>query len=730
MPQAQPQHLAADSHLSKANAQAAAHRRLLNSSAPAASTKVSTPPAATGNSTAGQNNHPATATKAPEPAAAAAAGPKNASSPQPAVKTAEAQGTPQAKLPVPAAQSSTVPKQQQATPPAAAQSQDSTKQQQATPPAAAHSQNSTKQQQAATVQNHGASSSTKPASAVAPPSTAQTPSTNGTQKAQDSVQQQQQPTPHVTGEAQGKPGKDIPSAPSTHIDRRTKFSAQAQTVSVQASITAATDLADNYEVVPESEQASVFSTPEESAQPANAADAAAEGVDEADAGAHTTAEKSEDWADSREDAGEAQAEGVDAQITDADTAEEEWHVSWTTTAATDDLQGDANPTDDYVDVSAESVAAAHSVAVDAEVPAAEADTVAAPADANGLPGTAQTTRSDQPAGAGDPRARSTTARSAGASNAWAMVQRAHSPASNSPGSTAANGRPADARPMGQALNPSKAAGPVPTSSQKVAARADRVAATLSTDATDESSQDLGWEAVGKAEMQTMSAEDVEDGTQHTQGQHEGKHSAAKLLLAASKTAADAFVATAASYRLRKPGPAASATASVASRNASPYSFLSEPEEDEDADAVSEWFRQNKIKPKVTKAKPYYYETPKEAPKKPTPQYQSTIISTTLYDVEPSRGYVEESEEPVPRQPSYERRREAPEMREQTYSRAELGYGSQSASNLARGAVSIVGDEKWRLINIEKEEDIRWLRAGVKEYNRNHKKPVFVLAWVP
>jgi hypothetical protein len=227
---------------------------------------------------------------------------------------------------------------------------------------------------------------------------------------------------------------------------------------------------------------------------------------------------------------------------------------------------------------------------------------------------------------------------------------------------------------------------------------------------------------------------AEDGAQHTQGQHEDKHSAAKLLLAASKTAADAYVATAASYRSYKPASSASATASVASHNASPYSFLSEPEEDEDADAVSEWFRQNKIKPKVTKAKPYYYEAPKEAPKKPTPQYQSTIISTTLYDassdVEPSRGYVEESEEPVPRQRSYERRREAPEMREQTYSRAELGYGSQSASNLARGAVSIVGDEKWRLINIEKEEDIRWLRAGVKEYNRNHKKPVFVLAWVP
>jgi hypothetical protein len=49
---------------------------------------------------------------------------------------------------------------------------------------------------------------------------------------------------------------------------------------------------------------------------------------------------------------------------------------------------------------------------------------------------------------------------------------------------------------------------------------------------------------------------------------------------------------------------------------------------------------------------------------------------------------------------------------------------------AKGGAGIVGSEKWRLISIDKEEDIKWLTTAVREHKRTNKEPVFLLAWMP
>lgn len=50
--------------------------------------------------------------------------------------------------------------------------------------------------------------------------------------------------------------------------------------------------------------------------------------------------------------------------------------------------------------------------------------------------------------------------------------------------------------------------------------------------------------------------------------------------------------------------------------------------------------------------------------------------------------------------------------------------------MSQAAASILGDKGWRVIAIDKPEDIEWLKAGVSAYNKNHAKPMYLLAWSP
>lgn len=48
--------------------------------------------------------------------------------------------------------------------------------------------------------------------------------------------------------------------------------------------------------------------------------------------------------------------------------------------------------------------------------------------------------------------------------------------------------------------------------------------------------------------------------------------------------------------------------------------------------------------------------------------------------------------------------------------------------ISQAAASILGDKGWRVISVDKAEDIAWLKAGVTAYNKNHAKPMYLLAW--
>lgn len=50
--------------------------------------------------------------------------------------------------------------------------------------------------------------------------------------------------------------------------------------------------------------------------------------------------------------------------------------------------------------------------------------------------------------------------------------------------------------------------------------------------------------------------------------------------------------------------------------------------------------------------------------------------------------------------------------------------------MSQAAASILGDKGWRVIAIDKPDDIEWLKAGVSAYNKNHAKPMYLLAWSP
>jgi hypothetical protein len=165
-----------------------------------------------------------------------------------------------------------------------------------------------------------------------------------------------------------------------------------------------------------------------------------------------------------------------------------------------------------------------------------------------------------------------------------------------------------------------------------------------------------------------------------------------------------------------------------------------------ADAVADFFKQFKIRPKRTNKAPYY---PKHSPpydagydRYGEEAKNDKTAALQTYGLMPAVRKTGVKKQPGGAVKTKVMSNTAPRNINRTGSqqqgvqhRARLTSATSAPAavkvkQMAKAAGQIFGDKGWRVINIAKADDIKWLSAGVDAYNRDHKKPLFVMAWAP